>query len=185
VGANHSVVVRGGWPLHPSPGCSRARWRAAARAALHLHPAPRSQQASRPAACSRAALTRPPAPAQVWSSNRGVTLRSLYNPWLRQKLHAMGLSPATAFGCLFDLLYRPTPGVLALYNSTLQELLQPDVLKIGVQVRGWRWCCRWFGCVPRDVRASAGRCHLGRRRWCWRGCMGAALPGAGGSLAGR
>jgi hypothetical protein len=47
----------------------------------------------------------------------------------------MGLSPATVFGCLFDLLYRPTPSVLALYNGTVQELLQPDVIKIGVQVR--------------------------------------------------
>lgn len=58
--------------------------------------------------------------AVVWSSNRGVAVRSFSNPWLKERLRHMGLSPATGFGCIFDLLFRPTPQVLSLFSCTLQ-----------------------------------------------------------------
>ena len=47
-------------------------------------------------------------------------LRAFTNSWVRQRLHQMGLTPATAFACLFDLLFRPTPAALDLYADVLQ-----------------------------------------------------------------
>ncbi len=57
--------------------------------------------------------------AVVWTSNRGVAVRTFLNPWIKERLRYMGLSAATGFGCIFDLLFRPTPQVLSLFNCTL------------------------------------------------------------------
>jgi hypothetical protein len=49
----------------------------------------------------------------------------------------MGLRPATAFACLFDYLFRPTAKVMAMFQPQLRVLLEPSIIKIGIQVGTW------------------------------------------------
>jgi hypothetical protein len=74
----------------------------------------------------------------VWTSNRGATYRALFNPWLQGPLRLLGLRPATAFACIFDFLFRPSPAVLGMFEPQLRVLMEPGLAKVGVQV-GAAW----------------------------------------------
>lgn len=78
----------------------------------------------------------------VWHADHAMVWAAFDNPFLKDKLEALGLQRDTAFACLFDYLYRPTPPVLQLFKTELQTLLDPKVLKIGVQIRvgDWQLC---------------------------------------------
>jgi hypothetical protein len=65
--------------------------------------------------------------AGVWAS--------FNNPFLKDRLAALGFTQNTAFACLFDYLYRPVPEIIEMFKPELNVLLNPDILKIGVQVR--------------------------------------------------
>jgi hypothetical protein len=90
-----------------APGCSAGP---VVAQGAQLLPEPAAAPAPRAPTCS----------VVKWTNNRGVVTRTLYSPWARRQLRRMGLSPATAFACLFDLLFRPTPATLALHSDTLQ-----------------------------------------------------------------
>jgi hypothetical protein len=51
----------------------------------------------------------------------------------------MGLSPATAFACLFDLLFRPTPATLAMHGAALQ--VGPCASGVGAALGAGRLLC--------------------------------------------
>jgi hypothetical protein len=57
------------------------------------------------------------------------------NPYIKAKLRRMGMTPLTAFGCLFDFLYRPTPAAVRPFVSRLPLLLETSTLKLGIQIR--------------------------------------------------
>eukprot|EP00798_Chlamydomonas_sp_ICE-L_P020594 gene20594-27392_t len=65
----------------------------------------------------------------VWHSDHGIIWKAFENPLLRPKLDALGMHQETAFACLFDFLYRPTPDILQLLEDELSPLLDPNVLK--------------------------------------------------------
>jgi hypothetical protein len=57
------------------------------------------------------------------------------NPYHRKQLLDFGLRPDTAFGCIVEFLFRPNTAVLNMTAPLLSMLRQPEILKIGVQIR--------------------------------------------------
>jgi hypothetical protein len=57
------------------------------------------------------------------------------NSHIKQRLRSMGLNPTNIFGCLFDFLYRPKPTNMSRVTPLLPQLLDPTVLKVGLQIR--------------------------------------------------
>ena len=52
-----------------------------------------------------------------------------------QALHALGLRPETAFGCILNFLLDLQPSVKQHFSDILEVLTNPRVLKIGLQMR--------------------------------------------------
>ncbi|MEW5300215.1 MAG: hypothetical protein WDW36_003161 [Sanguina aurantia] len=71
----------------------------------------------------------------VWRINSGAVMLAFDNPAVHCKLVQMGLNRENLFPCLFDFLFRPTPSTLNLYPTELQVLQDPDIVKIGIQIR--------------------------------------------------
>jgi len=65
---------------------------------------------------------------------RGLVWKATNNPYIKQRLKAMGLNPINIFACLFDYLSRPTPGTISLVRPML-PLLDPSLFKVGLQIR--------------------------------------------------
>ncbi len=78
----------------------------------------------------------------VWHADHAMVYAAFDNPRLAPRLAELGLQRETAFACMFDFLYRPTPEVLELFRPELGVLLDPAVLKVGVQIRvgDWQLC---------------------------------------------
>lgn len=70
-----------------------------------------------------------------FTNNKGMTAKTFSNTHVKAHLKRLGLFPHTAFACLFDLLFRPTPAVLNMLKPELAILTRPDVVKIGIQLR--------------------------------------------------
>ena len=71
----------------------------------------------------------------VFWKGSGKTLALFDNPHHKKKLHSMGLRPEVAVGCALHFLFEPNAAVKRLFHSEFQLLAQPQVLKIGVQIR--------------------------------------------------
>ncbi|GBG00487.1 hypothetical protein Rsub_13306 [Raphidocelis subcapitata] len=75
-------------------------------------------------------------PYIVAGANRGRTYRlAAENPYHRATFWEFGISPANAFMCGFFFLCSPNAAVVKSYSSFWEQLSEPGVLKIGIQVR--------------------------------------------------
>mmetsp|Transcript_7862 Transcript_7862/g.16860 ORF Transcript_7862/g.16860 Transcript_7862/m.16860 type:complete len:466 (+) Transcript_7862:146-1543(+) len=75
----------------------------------------------------------------IWYTDHSGVYGAFDNPLLTERLAELGFQQETAFACLFDFLYRPTTDVLDMFQEQLAVLLDPDALKIGVQIRVGDW----------------------------------------------
>lgn len=67
------------------------------------------------------------------TTNRGSSVRLFENPFHRQQLRNMGLTPETAFGCAMEFLFKPIPEVMSLILPTMHLLAKKP--SIGIQIR--------------------------------------------------
>jgi hypothetical protein len=67
--------------------------------------------------------------------NRGRSFRMLENPHYREHFRKMGLRPELAFYCVFNYLFQPSQKVLDLMKPTMDAILKPDILTIGISIR--------------------------------------------------
>lgn len=74
-------------------------------------------------------------PFVFFASNRGKVYRLFQNPFHLKHLHAIGLTPPTAFACAFTYLFKPNAAVMSIARPLIDQLMDSDVLKIGIQVR--------------------------------------------------
>lgn len=67
------------------------------------------------------------------TTNRGASVRLFENPYHRQQLRKMGLTPGTAFGCAMNFLFKPIPEVMRLITPTMHLLAQRP--SVGIHIR--------------------------------------------------
>ncbi|KAJ9516056.1 hypothetical protein QJQ45_024485 [Haematococcus lacustris] len=75
----------------------------------------------------------------IWHADHAGVYAAFRNPFLASRLKQLGFERETAFACLFDFIYRPAPEVVQLFAPELNVLMNPNILKIGVQVRVGDW----------------------------------------------
>ncbi len=71
----------------------------------------------------------------VFWKGSGKTLALFDNPHYKKRLLAMGLRPDTAVGCALNFLFEPNAAVKAVFEREFASLSQPQVLRIGIQIR--------------------------------------------------
>lgn len=69
------------------------------------------------------------------ASNRGHTVALFDNSFIKPFLDGIGLSPATAFGCIVNYLLVPRPEIFADLGPQLKAINEHQGLKIGIQIR--------------------------------------------------
>lgn len=74
-------------------------------------------------------------PAISVTSWVGHIMLLLDNPYHKEELYRLGITPATAFPCAVKFLLRLRPAVLAPFADELRRLSNPAVLTIGIQIR--------------------------------------------------
>ena len=71
----------------------------------------------------------------VFWKGSGKTFALFDNPHYKKRLLAMGLRPDTAVGCALNFLFEPNAAVKAVFEREFTSLSQPQVLRIGIQIR--------------------------------------------------
>ena len=69
------------------------------------------------------------------TTNRGHSVALFDNPFIKPVLEGVGLSPATAFGCIVNYLLVPRPEIFEDLSPQLRAINDHQGLKIGIQIR--------------------------------------------------
>ncbi len=79
--------------------------------------------------------TKYPDPFIKFYTNRGMIIRTFYSKYYTQPLTEMGLKKHTAFGCIFDYLFRPIPSAMSFITKYTSLFSINNIFSVGIQIR--------------------------------------------------
>ncbi|CAI2163033.1 6013_t:CDS:2 [Funneliformis geosporum] len=79
--------------------------------------------------------TKYPDPFIKFYTNRGMIIRTFDSKYYAQPLKDIGLRPHTAFGCIFDYLFRPTPPAMSFITKYTSLFSIHNIYSVGIQIR--------------------------------------------------
>ncbi|CAG8449342.1 2503_t:CDS:2 [Funneliformis caledonium] len=79
--------------------------------------------------------TKYPDPFIKFYTNRGMIIRTFDSKYYAQPLKDIGLRPHTAFGCIFDYLFRPVPPAMSFITKYTSLFSIRNIFSVGIQIR--------------------------------------------------
>jgi hypothetical protein len=79
--------------------------------------------------------TKYPDPFIKFYTNRGMIIRTFDSKYYAQPLKEFGLRPHTAFGCIFDYLFRPIPPAMSFITKYTSLFSLHNIFSVGIQIR--------------------------------------------------
>ncbi|RIA80736.1 hypothetical protein C1645_838153 [Glomus cerebriforme] len=79
--------------------------------------------------------TKYPDPFIKLYTNRGMIIRTFDSKYYAQPLKEIGLRPHTAFGCIFDYLFRPPASAMSFITKYTSLFLLNNIFSVGIQIR--------------------------------------------------
>ena len=79
--------------------------------------------------------TKYPDPFIKFYTNRGMIIRTFDSKYYAQPLKEIGLRPHTAFGCIFDYLFRPSTSAMSFITKYTSLFLLENIFSVGIQIR--------------------------------------------------
>ncbi|CAB4392105.1 unnamed protein product [Rhizophagus irregularis] len=79
--------------------------------------------------------TKYPDPFIKFHTNRGMIIRTFDSKYYAQPLKEIGLRPHTAFGCIFDYLFRPSTSTMSFISKYTSLFSLNNIFSVGIQIR--------------------------------------------------